>query len=365
MMQPLFRSSESDATQARCARMGSKLRCSLGVLLASAILCLAAFDLHGETLAWEPRQQALFGGPFAPWNIPAETLPTAPNSEALIDKLWDHTGGRFNLNAGKWTVAVYDAAEATSHAVVKVKHPDWGNLHGLTAPWNPAWRIPDDKDAMVSVIDFRTGHNWEYWGDTRYSNGRLFAGSARLIQNSIDPTMDDPANVFAKENGFRSSRASGLPIIYMMVTREEIESGHIPHALTLLWPSPAKKMYVGPAIKGPGRMGGPSDRLPMGTRVVWDISDQDIDAWAATLDPRIRKGMRAIAVALREYGAIGTDHGGRAESRRGAIWIEHEFSANWDEIGFSKEASFRALDPLLSRNKDRARVIAPCQMAER
>ena len=301
-----------------------------------------------------------FGGPFAPWNIPAATLPTAPNSSWLVDRLWDHTSGRFNLNSRKWTVAIYDAGEANTKSLVETKYPDWGNLHGRMAPWNPDWQIPDDSDAMVSVVDYDTGLSWSYWGNTRLKDDKILAGTASVVQESIDTEPMRPADVFAKENGYRVNRASGLPYVFMTVTRAELEAGHIPHALTLLWPHPAQYAYVGPAIKGAGKTGGPSDRLPMGTRFVWEIPDEDIEAWASTLDPTVRPGMKAIAVALRDYGGIGTDHAGRLESRRGAIWIEHDFSARWDEIGFSKEATFKALDKLLSRNKHRARAIAAC-----
>ena len=301
-----------------------------------------------------------YGGPYAPWNVKATDLPTDPNSDLLVDKLWDHTGGRFNLNSDEWTVAIYDAAEATHDVPVEARYPDWGNLHGRTAPWNAAWRIPEDSDAMVAVVDFATGHSWELWGNTAYADGRLLAGSGNLIQEGIDAGWGAPANVFTKENGYRVVRESGFPSAILMPTREEIERGHIPHALTLLWSNPAKDIYVGPAIKGGGEMGGSYDRLPMGTRFVWDIPDEDIDAWVATLDPAVQKGMRAIAVALRDYGGIGSDHAGDASDRRGAIWIEHEYSARWSEIGFTREATFQALDPLLSANKHRVRAIAPC-----
>lgn len=302
----------------------------------------------------------LYGGPYAPWNVPAAGLPTDPASPLLVDKLWDHTNGRFNLNSDEWSVAVYDVAEATDSVAVDTRHPDWGNLHGKTTPWNPSWRIPDDSDAMVAVVDFETGHSWEFWGDTEFSDGRILAGSANLIQAGIKAGWGEPANIFTKENGYRVVRESGFPSAVLLATREEIEQGYIPHALTLLWPNPAKQVYVGPAIKGGGSVGGTLDRLPMGTRFVWDIPDEEIDAWAATLDPKVRKGMRAIAVALRDYGGIGSDHAGDASIKRGAIWIEHDYSADWDEIGFTREATFQMLDPLLSQNKHRVRAIAPC-----
>jgi hypothetical protein len=213
---------------------------------------------------------------------------------------------------------------------------------------------------MVSVVDFDTGRNWEFWGNTLYADGKLLVGSGNLIQAGVDTGSGDPANVFSKETGYRVIRASGFPSVYLMATRAEVEQGHIPHALTLLWTKPARQRYVGPAIKGAGVTGGSSDRLPMGTRFVWDIPDEDIDAWVATLEPSVRKGMRALAVALRDYGGVGTDHGGNADKRRGAIWVEHDFSARWDETGFSREGTFHALDALLSNNRHRVRALSPC-----
>ena len=308
-----------------------------------------------------------FGGPYAPWNIPAKGLPTAPNSASQVNLLYQHTSGRFNLNTRLWTIQLRDTSGTTGQYEVVNRQPSWGNMHGKRMPWNPSWGFSNDGDAYVVVVDYNTGRSWEIWGHPSFTGGKIHNQAAVEVKRGVKLNANDqPANILTKENGFEPSGAVGLPRAFMLVTREEIENGYIPHAVAYTFHQPARGKYVPPATKGAGPMGGAANRLPMGVRVVWDLTDQEIDAWVNTLQPSVRKGMRAFAVALRDYGAIGVDHGGNGNSNppRGTMGnMEHDFTAKWDEIGFSKNGTFRALDSLLSGKKNKARVIRPCEFA--
>lgn len=315
----------------------------------------------GEVGTGKPGSRG-FGGPYAPWNIPAAGLPTAPDSAAKVNKLYEHTGGNFNLNSRLWSIQLREASGTTGTYPVQ-NTTTWGNMSGKRMPWNPSWQFSPDSDAYVVVVDTSNGHSWEIWGDPAFRNNTLYAGATKLIQKGIKlQPSNDPGNIYTKENGFEASGAVGLPRSFMLVTREEIENGYIPHALAYSFLSPAKGQFVGPATKGAGVTGGAANRLPMGVRVVWDFTNQDIDSWVATLDPNVRKGMRAIAVALRDYGAIGVDHCCRQD--RGAMGnMEHDFTAKWDEIGFGRDETFTALHSLTGRHKNKARVIRECSFA--
>ena len=317
----------------------------------------------GVGLSRSADDQRGFGGPYAPWNIPANNLPTAANSDELVDKLYEYTSGKFNLNSRRWSISLRHAGDATGLYEVVTSRPKWGNMHGKKMPWDPNWQFADDSDAYVVLYDSRNGHAWEIWGSPEFKNNKIYAGAAKLVQEGIDLwPSNQPADIRVKENGFKPSGASGLPRAFMMITRDEIQQGYIPHALTYSFPNPALYDYVGPAIKGAGPLtAGEPDRLGMGVRFVWDLTDEDIDHWARTLDPNVRRGMRAIAMALRDYGAIGVDNGGNRKKNIGVIGnLEHDLTANWDEIGFSKKGTFRALYSLLSQNKHKARAIKPC-----
>ncbi len=56
-------------------------------------------------------------GDDAPWNVAADTLATHPQSDGLVDKLWNDAPaarpGNFNLGFDDYTYPVYYAADAT------------------------------------------------------------------------------------------------------------------------------------------------------------------------------------------------------------------------------------------------------------
>lgn len=303
-----------------------------------------------------------FGGDDAPWCQPVAGLKRDPDSDNLVGKLWSHTGGNFNLNAFEWTVAVYDRAKATEQATLNVREPTWGNMGtGDKVPWNPKWRPPTDGDAYVCVLDYDTGHCWELW-QTKYSGGTIRCGSAKLISKNIDGS-GGPADVFKKSNVQTTSSACGIHELAGLVTREEMAAAiagdrhAIRHALRCVWANPPKR-FVAPAVKYPGGTAGSADRLPMGTRWAADLSDEEIADWVRreNMSRETAAGMTAIAVALRDYGAIGTDHGGK-NGVAGAVWIEHDLSAHWGELGFKPDT--RALHRLYQGKRDKFWIVAP------
>jgi hypothetical protein len=96
----------------------------------------------------------------------------------------------------------------------------------------------------------------------------------------------------------------------------------------------------------------------MGRRFAWNLLDDDIDDWMVQFPHEMRAGMRAIAVALRDYGAIGCDHGGK-NGVAGALWIEHDLTARWREIGFDPDKAVRGLHQLLRDHWDTCWAVTP------
>ena len=109
-------------------------------------------------------------------------LLTAPDSAVKISKLYDCAGGRFNLNTCLWTRQLRDASDATIEAKAINTRPLWGNVHGQTMPWNPAWRFLPDAYSYVVLVDYTTGHSWEIWGHPEFRNDTNYSGATKIIQ---------------------------------------------------------------------------------------------------------------------------------------------------------------------------------------
>jgi hypothetical protein len=67
--------------------------------------------------------------------------------------------------------------------------------------------------------------------------------------------------------------------------------------------------------------------------------------------------MRAVVDAIRHYGIMICDNGGNQDLKRGSVWLEHNISAKWHEIGLNAGA-FDALHALLEGNFDTVRMLA-------
>ena len=310
-----------------------------------------------------------YGGPFAPWAIPAAGLATDPRSAQLVQEIYNIVPGRFNLNTRRFCPAIFFEEDANTTATIQLFNK-FGNIsnipNGSTVPWNANFLFPGDTDSAdtdsaACLVNASTGRCRVFiTGSFNSGNGILRCSGAQEVQTGVGNTSGSPGNIFEKENGTRVLRACGIANPMMMILRSEIDAGLIPHATTLLWTLPTKFAFVPPAIKGPGFLNSPpSGRWAMGYRIVWDLTDNDIDQWANGLNATVRTGLRAIAVALRDFGAIGTDGGGTQSAKTGVIWMEHDNSAKWDQIGFSQSLTLRALHDLLEPNQAKARVLKP------
>lgn len=300
-----------------------------------------------------------FGGPFAPWAIPQAGLPTDPNSSAEVAEIYN-AADRFNLNARNFCPARFKEEESTIQATVDIGDNGNSNIaDGSSVPWNTAWAIPTDSDAQAIVIDTATGR-CRTFSQASYNSGTntLSCNIGTLVQEGVEATLGATADIFEKENATRVARACGIAYPLFLPTREELQVGLIPHCIPLLIPQPTQFAHVPPAIKGAGGTGGGPGRSAMGVRIVWDLTQSDIDNWLLTQAATNRPFLRAIANCLRDYGAMMADNGGNFANKIGAIWVEHNNSADWDALGFTS-AAFQALHGLLQSRQSQARVLTP------
>jgi hypothetical protein len=275
-------------------------------------------------------------GPGALWNLPASAFSPHPNSTALAGKVWrsrPDQPGNIDLTFRDWTYPVYYAAQATGLYTVRCRFPTWGNLHGKTIPWNPAWkpsqgwwRGSDDIDSQVIVLDPASGREWNLWQVSAPDTTKRIVrcGSASLV----------PGSYWTKTDGFKPPRGCGIQTFAMLVTADEVADGAIRHALSMPLRGIHKSQFVAPATKtdGPTAQYALADGVPTGTRFALRVTDAELAAWAASLpiSEAGRKSALIIGRALVQYGMIVTDNSGAThlqfEDRNSA-------GAKWTSLG--------------------------------
>jgi hypothetical protein len=253
-------------------------------------------------------------------------MPPHPDSAALVSKLW--RASAITVTTRDYTYPVYYAAQATATYTVKCRYPDWGNLHGKTIRWNPAWKPShgfysgnDDYDNQVIVLDPATGREWNLWQvkapDT--VNRILRCGSASLV----------PGSYWTKTDGFKPPRGCGIQCFAMLTTAAEVRDGAIRHALSMPTRGIDKTAYVPPATKTDGGTAAyaVAGGIPMGTRFALRVTDAELAAWAAG-----RQSALVIGRAVRDYGLIVTDNAGATH-----VQLEDRKSAGaaWDALGLT------------------------------
>jgi hypothetical protein len=263
-------------------------------------------------------------GPNASWNMPVTKFPRRLDSDTYRNRLWEigsDRPGNFNLSFDQYTYPVYDAGTATMQAKVVVRN-NWGsNLIGKTIPWNPNWLPSSGTDGQVIILDPATGREWDLWR-VSYSAGTLSVGNGNLV----------PGSYWTNEQGFSPSRGAGIPYLAMLVRPEEIEAGVIRHALSMPAHNIDSSLFVAPATKTDGGTFGVPNGIPEGMRFALNVTDAEIDAWAAKLPLSDvgRRSARIIATALRDYGWIITDNAGSAHIQ----FEDHATAgAEWDALG--------------------------------
>jgi hypothetical protein len=314
----------------------------IALLSGAAFLWMANCNGEGDTKLTDWSRPY---GPDAPWNVPVAGLPRHPQSDRYRDLLWfDAPSGRpgnFNLNLWAYTYPVYFVQDATTECLVTSKH---GNLNGKRIPWNPAWQPAPGTDAQVILLDPETGREWNAW-QVEYRNGVIHASNANLVDGDYR----------TKEDGFAPSRGIGVQYLAMLVRPEELMQGEVRHALSMPIRNTDGSDFVPLATKleHPGRPEG----IPEGMRFALDVTDQEIEAWLASLPPEVeqmKRYARIIARALRDYGWFITDTSGGAHLQHEA-WVSA--GPKWSQLGMDtvrvgdKQYPHDLLDGLMQRER--------------
>jgi len=224
--------------------------------------------------------------PFAansPWNTSIEGSSRDANSDRMMRQARERIGAvetngkntpttqrrllndPLFINEHRWTPVVVDEANGgvpTQTICRQIPLPppndycgDGWLINGLPIPFG------DDPhpefDGWYTVLDRRAGIEYDFWRARRATTS-----SAISYQFMREWDLNGPGFLVPNEV---SARGSGLPYLGGLILPEEIEAGHIDHALAMSVPAPAQNFYVQPASSTDGN--GQTTSLPEGARI--------------------------------------------------------------------------------------------------
>ncbi|MHB8531126.1 MAG: DUF4124 domain-containing protein [Solirubrobacteraceae bacterium] len=236
--------------------------------------------------------------------LPA-SAPLAPNSAQIVGAFMHQLAanqGKVVINTTQWSTPVYTVGpSAPTVAMVGQSsicpRPE-GVFSGFQAQIEavpiPANALPAaGSDKEVVIWQPSTKQLWELWRVAK-ENGRWSACWGGRI-----------ADATASSGSFEApygAAASGLSLLGGQIHLEDLEHGHVNHALELLLPHTAAGEFVWPADRTDGAAKG-GDAIAEGTRLRLPSS---LDLSTLHLSP---SGL-AIATAIQRYGMIVADTAG-------------------------------------------------------
>ncbi|WP_354699409.1 hypothetical protein DSM112329_05125 [Paraconexibacter sp. AEG42_29] len=297
------------------------------------------------------QQRAAGERPFSaqsPWNTRIDTLAVDSRSTQLIRSATARVGveeGRGStqletvqtrrrtineplyINTSQWTVPVVDGADngvPTKITCRQINLPppnnDCGDGWSVSEISIPADEDPvPENDGWFTVTDRSRGVAYDLWRARRSDDDSSISYQFMRTWDLNGPGFLAPTTV--------SARGSGMPLFGGLITKSDIESGSVRHALAISVPGPAARNYVQPASVTNGN--GPFDSLPEGARIrlkrnisidrllserpgfatgILNNKGQIVrkrrDPFAGNTN---RRAARALLLALRRYGAIVVD----------------------------------------------------------
>jgi hypothetical protein len=266
-----------------------------------AVLLLVAV---ASVLAGAPTSsaQSLPGAPSCPmfpddshWHARVDGLPVHANSAAYVASMGldSHVHADFGsgLYDGGPIGIPYTVVDGTQPKVpVSFDYADESDPGPYPIPPNPPIEGGPDSggDRHVLVVDRSSCTLYELFDAHPNGDGSWHAGSGavyNLQSNALRPA------------GWTSADAAGLPILPGLVTRDEVASGHIDHAIRVTARS-TDASYLWPARHQAGVANG--SLPPMGLRLrltaAFDVSGYPHDD-------------QVILQAMKEYGLIVADNG--------------------------------------------------------
>lgn len=267
----------------------------------------------GDTGAGEDTGANTVWRPFtddSPWNTPIPAnAELEPDSAGLIEDMAGSSpfGRKVDINISGYSIPLYfvNSSTPTVPVTADIGGQGWG-AGGFNATFDmpiPPGAAPDPEgDGHLAVVDLERGLEWGCW--TMDGSGRHagLCATSDLTGTGVRPRADQ-ASPWWDAHG---ARACGFPLSAGLIRPEEIEAGHIRHALVIAYPHIRAGFYTPPASTAQARVGDNSVStrgIPCGGRVQLDPA-VDVDAMDAS------PAAKVVLRALQEYGAYVGDYSG-------------------------------------------------------
>ncbi len=274
------------------------LKFSFTLFISLTFLFLAQPNISRSAPSSPP---TLAGCPVYPadnvWNVPVDTLPVDPNSNAYVNAMGASTNAHpdFGTMWDGFPIGIpYTTVLGTQPKVPIIFDNNWNqnDLGPYPIPNNvPIEGDPNGTgDRHIVILDKDNCLLYELWAAHKETDG-WHAGSAAIFTL----TQNSPL----RPDGWTSADAAGLPILPGLVKYDEAVSGEINHAIRFTSDT-TKDSYVWPARHAAGyntQAGSP----PMGQRFRLKAS--------FSIDSRFSPEVQTILRALKKYGMILADNG--------------------------------------------------------
>ena len=281
----------------------------------------------------------------------ASAPPAAPNCQILpADNVWhaDISGLPVNGHSAAWL--------ASANAGTTNLHPDFGSSGDPNAPYGIPWTaVPDSHAKVTPSFDYADESDpgpYPFGPDTPIEGGQNSSGDRHALMINKDtcvlyelynanwngghPTAGSGAVFNLSSNALRpatwtSADAAGLPILPGLLRLDEVQSGHIDHAIRFTVQR-TDKSFIWPARHQAGSASDPN-LPPMGARFRLR-ADFDMSGY--------RPDTQVVLRAMQHYGLILADNGSN-------WYFQGEAVNTWDD-GFISDlkrvpaSAFEAVD---------------------
>jgi len=231
------------------------------------------------------------------WNKPLPArAPLDPGSAAYVADLRHQlTFGHPWINTHSWSVPVYTVG--AGRPTVRVR------LDSRYAPLQAAWRtVPlppdanpaDGRDRQLVVYQPARNRMWEFWHLRRTKRGRWHARWGGTMEE-----VSRSAGYYRGTHAMWGASGTSLPLLGGLIRIDELQSGHIDHALAIGVPRPRGHVFRWPAQRTDGWIKR-KNAVQEGMRF---RLDPRLDVAALQLPPVIRM----LAEAAQRYGIVVRD----------------------------------------------------------
>jgi hypothetical protein len=254
-----------------------------------------------------------FFAPSSVWNRPLPPdEPLDPLSAAIVARLNAEVGTEQltergpSINTSKWSTPVYEVPE--DQPTVRVEKAN-GPAAALQAAWSAVPLPPDAKpaagtDRHLVVWQPSSDRLWEFWRLEKGAEGWRAPWGGAMKDVSSNPGVYGPEAWPGATRGWGGT-ASSFSLAGGLITLEDLEAGHIDHALALGVPDVRAGFFALPASRCDGTSLDPL-ALPEGAHL---RLDPDLDLSSMRM-PRVT---RMIAEAAQRYGIVVRSRAGNVD----------------------------------------------------